>query len=247
MRHRVTRLAGLFTAILLTVASAGCGSDSVSTPTAPSNQPAAPVPITIHDTLRSADDRSEPPGFRESNTYIDSANIPIETWRVFDDFISSTAATVTTIQWQGEYCDSRFLRPPAVPGAAAASFHIWVSPDSTPPPAARILNLQTIFEVVLPRGQFTEEFEFSNIASLNCAAGQPASYYRYSAALQSPFKLQAGQKYWIAISAEMGRTGLLWGLRDGLTDNGLAQATGGGFLFIPADMAFALSGTQDQP
>lgn len=215
-----------WTALLL-IATA-CGGDGGSEPPPPPDpDDDDPIRTTIVPTTNS--------GYVEARTSQIVTDGSPPSW-VFDDFTFSSAATISTVQWQGIYC----VQTPGAgaPAPTASSFTVTFYSDvSGRPNLAAPLQASTY--TVAQAGQVFEK----NVSDLFCgtAANTTWPFYRYEVTLSTPFSIAAGTKYWLSIQATTPSYAVYWGWRDGTPDNNVSlQLFENVYTTFPIDRAYAL-------
>lgn len=242
------RLGGLSVLIAVVGMGAGCGGSSPTEPSPPEWTPSQPPigtpPQVIYTTLNPPDSRG-PFRLFESRAYINYLNAEVLGGTMVDDFTPTVSTQVRTIRWQGGYCDPRYQVPRVIPGRVAQSFRITFISDRNGFPDMNQAFNSPLREAVFTPAEAHEEFMFdvANNPEWGCGSkdSAPFAYYSYSATLSAPLRVEAGQKYWLRIIGDIGRSDLVWGWRGG---------TGGDSRSYPAlyidswflsDMAFSLS------
>ncbi|MBK9239077.1 MAG: hypothetical protein IPL75_02185 [Acidobacteria bacterium] len=179
-----------------------------SSPTTPTPPPPAPVFTTANPTGSTAnlDARTSMKTPANSGTFM------------FDDFVSTEAATITKITWQGIYCAEVLNR--AAPAATATDFEVGFYPDSGNNPNRNSPIQLTVY----PVARVAETRGTDRV--LNCGAISTGwSFYDYSLTLDTPFQAAANVRYWISIQARVpylqanNNDFIFWGWRNGVQNN----------------------------
>jgi hypothetical protein len=146
----------------------------------------------------------------------------------FDDFVARQTASITSLEWQGYYCNVQFTGSD-IPTPVATSFivHIAQNEDGQQrPPYAAFNSTATGSSYIqaIPAAAVRLQLEFTRLDA-GCGArngGDPAAYYRQSAELPAPYRVTAGQRYWISIYAVLPPVRVAWHWRNGGVDNGFS-------------------------
>lgn len=204
--HRARAAAATLAACLALAACGGGGGDGGSTPP----PPPPPPPAALLDTLNAAGAG----GSIEARTSMQPTN-GAEGSTVFDDFSLTTAASITTLRWQGIYCVQ--ANGAAAPAATASEFVVRIHADVAGRPNLASALLQARYTPA----QAGQTFE-RNVGGLSCgsATGTNWALYDYSATLPTPFAAAANTRYWISVEAVTPSYDVYWGWRAGTTANG---------------------------
>ena len=138
---------------------------------------------------------------------------------MFDDFVSTTAATITRVTWQGIYCAEVLNRP--APSPTATDFEVGFYPDNNNNPN----RTSPIQATVYPLARVAETRGPDRV--LNCGGISTGwSFFDYAVTLDTPFQAAAGVRYWISIQARVpylqanNNDFIFWGWRNGVQNNG---------------------------
>ena len=154
---------------------------------------------------------------------------------VIDDFKLQSGGTIRTVLWQGIYCLSPYMAPPA-PTATATSFDIAFYAEH-----GGFIDYPALQNATYTIADVNQQLERNTTS--RCADGTPGAptgLYNYSVRLNAPFVAASGTNYWISIKAALPGNGASWGWRVGSSTNKYAIWDGGGGVTVPHDFAFAL-------
>lgn len=158
-------------------------------------------------------------------------------FRAYDDFTLASAATITSVSWQGIYIPT----PPTAtaPGPDTTTWDIGFFSDSGDFPGVQLAS------AALPAASVTTTF-----LSSGTFGSQPVNLYSFTATLPTGFTAAAGTKYWFSpVSlAPSFDPFFSWSPSTAIYDNLTAQTdTGGGTYLRSNDRAFALTATVPEP
>jgi hypothetical protein len=158
--------------------------------------------------------------------------------QVFDDFTLTSAGTVVTVTWQGQYdtCLSGGVQP--VPAAVATAFVVNIFANNGGAPTGTLLNGATY-----PVGQTNQTFVGST-TTFQCV-GFPglstAAIYNYSLKLNTPFAAAANTRYWLGIQAITPDYSIFWSWNSGAPGNSFSEQVVGAMTnLLATDRAFSL-------
>ncbi len=226
-RGLVSLVAGLLAVTLV----GGCKKKS-SSPTAPTPTPPAPVVNTVNPagSATNRDARTSMKGTVGNGT------------QTFDDFIASTAATITQVTWQGIYCVENPNQPAPTPTAQSFLVGFYAdnnnSPNQNAPLSTGTYQLARVAETAdaTPNG--------------TCGSATPTGIgvYNYAVTLDTPFNAAAGVRYWVSVMANVNynftnsATFVYWGWRSGTANNNrsIQIAPNGAVTEYASDRAYSL-------
>src|SRR5690242_126449 len=197
--------------------TAACGSEDRGVTQPTPVVPPSSVIFLVHNTLNDPDNRSTVDVSRSwLGDYVPGFT-SLRPW-AYDDFVSTTAAAIATISWQGGYCLQKGPLLPPVPGPprnVAKTFELWFVRDFN----GRPQDGSIIQQLTVTSAEAREQFAFDSVRSdADCA------YYTYSVVLPRPFLAAAGTRYWLRIRADIGSGPAAWGWRVGQRDNGISAS-----------------------
>ncbi len=197
-----------FAVMSFVAAGLGASACKKSSPTTPTPTPTPPVFTTSNPTGSTAnlDARTSMKTPADSGTFM------------YDDFVSTAAATITKLTWQGIYCAEVLNR--AAPAATATTFEVGFYPDSGNNP-----NRTSPIQLgVYPVARVAETRGTDRV--LNCGTTSTGwSFYDYTLTLDTPFQAAAGVRYWLSIQARVpylqanNNDFIFWGWRNGVQNN----------------------------
>ena len=194
--------------------------------TACSDSPTAPSAPVVHDTLNAA-------GGRSNMEFYQSERSGPTDRQLYDDFVSSTAATIRTVAWQGGYS-------PSTPVATSFFLAFIADNGGFPRMEADVNNpgrSNALYSATYAASQVSERLD----AVLPCTnSNQQCGLYNDSVTLMRPFTVVAGTRYWLLIQADVpfGAPGS-WGWRRGTPDNQRGGTNIAGTT-LSFDLAFSL-------
>lgn len=208
------------------------GCKKKSSPTAPTPTPPGPVVNTVNPAGSAAN--------RDARTSM-KGTVGNAT-QTFDDFISSTPATITRITWQGIYCVENPNQPPPAP--TAQSFLVGFYADSNNSPNQNAPLATTVY----PLARVAETADATPNGKCGTAEPTGIGVYNYSLTLDAPFSVTPGVRYWLSVMANVNynftnsASFIYWGWRSGTANNNrsVQVAPNGGITEYPSDRAYSL-------
>ena len=204
--------------------------------------PAGPVTVVVHDRL-------VPPATAIHSGVLVQSRIGFFDTTAFDDFVPAMDARIQRVTWQGYYCNRSFTGN-AIPEPVASAFRVRIAPDDADgqrPPFETLYTdvpTATTYLATVSSAMVSQQFEFTR-QDAACGirnGGDPAAYYRFSAALPSPYDVTAGVRYWIGVQAVMPDVPVGWYWRVGLQDNSFSIYWLGVLTTFFVDRAIAVEG-----
>lgn len=212
--------------LLLISVTFGCGGSD--NPTGPTQSQVRPP---VHDTLNAAGDQT-----------IFEVRLSQDNVVVYDDITLPRDTNLTTLSFQGAYCN--VLNGVSVPGPIATGFRVGVYLDRSGRPSGHILGgPDVVFERTYPKAEVSERLDFEvNQRQQTCGDG--AAYYSYAVSFSPPLALKANTRYWLGIRGEVPANPrqVYWAWRVGRADNLAALTVVGGSTYGEwrTDQAFLL-------
>ena len=158
-------------------------------------------------------------------------------FRAYDNFTLGTAATVTSVTWQGIYIPTP--AQPTAPGPDTTTWTIGFFADNSDFPGASLLS------VSLPAASVTTTF-----VSAGFFGSQPVNLYSFTATLPSTFAAAAGTEYWFSplSQAPSFNPFFSWSPSTAVYDGLTAQTDTSGNSYLRSDdRAFSLDAASGTP
>lgn len=208
-RRPRTAAFGLPLSLLVALAACGGGDDKDVAPIA--NPPPAAQP------LRTSLNAAGASGGIEARTSQAPTAAGAAPSTVFDDFRLASAASVSSIAWQGIYCVQTNGSP--APAATASQFIVAIYADTAGRPNLAA-PLTTVTVTATAAGQTFER----NFSGLSCGSATNTTWalYDYSVSLPAPLAVAANTTYWVSVQAITPSYDVYWGWRAGTADNNLS-------------------------
>lgn len=228
---RSTRLAfARFAAAALAATLAACGAGGGGEAAAPAPSPPSPPPAPFSTLQPVGGGTSIEARTSQAPT---NGSAPSE---VLDEFSLASAASITTLRWQGIYCTAVDNAP--APAATASAFVVSIYADAAGSPNLATPLLRQTYPIANTGQTLTR-----NWSGLTCTGGNNTTWavYDYSITLPSAFAAAAGTRYWLSVQAVTPSYDVYWGWRDGRLDNNYSlQCFQGTCTSYTVDRAFAL-------
>jgi hypothetical protein len=227
---------GLQFAMLATLAACGGGGDDPPVAAPPANPPVAsppPAPQALRSSLVAGGSNADLIEARTSQAPTGAGFAPST---VYDDFRLTSAASISSVGWQGIYCVQ--AAGSSAPSPTASQFVVTLYPDlAGRPDLAAPLATTTVSAA--NAGQTFER----NVAALSCGSANNTTWalYDYQVTLPAPVAVAANTTYWLSVQAITPNYDVYWGWRAGSADNGLALLRFlGNYDVLTYDRSFAL-------
>lgn len=159
---------------------------------------------------------------------ISSSTGPNELFIPADDFTLTEAASITSVQWQGAYFDGR---PPGSPSPAATRFLVEFFDTINGQPGNLLVPPNNLTVTPAEAHETFVDFlpGFSDPDDLLFSGGNGLFIYNYRVDFSTPVHLEAGQQYWLGLSAflPIDSTGFDWLVPVGTGGNGASVSLSG--------------------